>query len=92
MIESHSKQPPSRCEQLLLFWVAALGVVASELVENQEWFALHFQAFARQLEIYTWDDFMPINERYLLLQYLQPANRTKLTWLLQRAAYAKVGD
>ncbi|KAI1611496.1 hypothetical protein EDD36DRAFT_497367 [Exophiala viscosa] len=92
IIESHSEQSPSRCEQLLVFWMAALGAVASELVENQEWFALHFQAFARQLEIYTWEDFMPINERFLLLEYLQPANCTKLTWLLQRAAYAKVGD
>ncbi|KAI1623649.1 hypothetical protein EDD37DRAFT_609861 [Exophiala viscosa] len=81
--ESHSEQSPSRCEQLLVFWMAALGAVASELVENQEWFALHFQAFARQLEIYTWEDFMPINERFLLLEYLQPANCTKLTWLLQ---------
>ncbi|KAK4941162.1 hypothetical protein LTR10_018835 [Elasticomyces elasticus] len=92
ILGSHGKQCPPRCEKILLFWVAALGAVASELVENQEWFALHFQAFARQLEIYTWEEFMPITERFLLLEYLQPANCTKLTWLLQRAAYAEVGD
>lgn len=26
-----------------------------------------------------------------MLEYLQPANSTKLTWLLQRAAYAEAG-
>lgn len=64
ILEMHSEQPPSLSEHVLLFWISALGAVASELIENQEWFAVHFQALARQLEIYTWEDFMPINERY----------------------------
>ena len=34
-----------------MFWVAGLGAVASELVENQEWFAVHFKTYAKKLEL-----------------------------------------
>lgn len=84
--------PVSDEECALLFWVAGLGAVASELAENQEWFALQFQRVARKLGIFTWINFEPINQGYLSLQQLQPPNLTKLTWLLQRANFAKVPE
>ncbi|RVX69911.1 hypothetical protein B0A52_05746 [Exophiala mesophila] len=84
--------PASHEECALLFWVAGLGAVASELAENQEWFALQFQRVARKLGIFTWANFEPINQGYLSLEKLQPPNLTKLTWLLQRACFAKVSE
>ncbi|KAJ9641745.1 hypothetical protein H2204_002807 [Knufia peltigerae] len=92
ILQNHLKQAPSEKEQVLLFWVAAVGAVVSELVENQEWFGVKFQSTARKLNIFTWRDFVPVNERFLLLQYLQPGNLSKLSWLLQRAVYAETRD
>ncbi|KEF60274.1 uncharacterized protein A1O9_05124 [Exophiala aquamarina CBS 119918] len=83
---------PSPEKELLLFWVAGLGTVASELVENQEWFAFQFQRYARKLTVYSWDDFGEINDAYLLLDRLQQSNHTKLSWLLQRAIYAESSE
>jgi hypothetical protein len=82
----------SKDESILLFWISALGAVASELTENQEWFAIQFQAFAKRLGVFSWQSFAPINESFLLLEHLQPANLCKLTWLLQRAVYADAPD
>ena len=84
--------PATKDEDLLVFWVAGLGAVASELIENQEWFAVQFQHYARKMAIYTWMEFSEINEAYLLIDKLQPANHTKLSWLLQRAVYADSPD
>ena len=81
-----------RDEDLLLFWVAGLGAVASELAVNQEWFAVQFQRYGRKLTIYSWDDFVEVNDAYLLLDRLQQSNHTKLSWLLQRAIYAESSE
>lgn len=89
IISSLREQPASNNERLLLFWVAGLGAVASELVENQEWFAVQFQWFANELEIHSWEAFTPVHERFLFLDHLKAGSLSKLTWLLQRAVYAK---
>jgi len=78
--------------QLLLFWVAALGAVASEVVADQEWFAVQFQRLAKKLGIFTWYAFQSIQERFLILDVLKPGGEIKLRWLLQRAVHAEVGD
>lgn len=92
LISHFEAVPASKDETLLLFWVAGLGAVASELIENQEWFAVQFQRYARKLSMYSWDDFVEINDAYLLLDRLQQPNHTKLSWLLQRAIYAESSD
>jgi hypothetical protein len=92
LINHYETALASKEENLLLFWVAGLGAVASELVENQEWFAVQFQRYARKLAMYSWDDFVEINDAYLLLDRLQQPNHTKLSWLLQRAIYAESPD
>lgn len=92
LINYYESVPASKEEELLLFWVAGLGAVASELVENQEWFAVQFQRYARKLTVYSWDDFVEVNDAYLLLDRLQQSNHTKLSWLLQRAIYAESSE
>ncbi|EXJ61404.1 uncharacterized protein A1O5_11719 [Cladophialophora psammophila CBS 110553] len=92
IISSLHEHPASLKEETMLFWIAGLGAVASELVENQEWFAVQFQRLAKKLGIFAWEDFVPIQERFLLLDYLKPGSLTKLTWLLQRAVHADLGD
>ncbi|KAK5048262.1 hypothetical protein LTR84_005932 [Exophiala bonariae] len=92
IIDHCDTAPTSREDDLLLFWVAGLGAVASELVENQEWFAVQFQRYARKLAVYSWDDFIEVNDAFLLLDRLQQHNLTKLSWLLQRAIYAESSD
>ncbi|KIW95895.1 uncharacterized protein Z519_02960 [Cladophialophora bantiana CBS 173.52] len=92
IISSLHEHPASLKEETMLFWIAGLGAVASELVENQEWFAVQFQRLAKKLGIFAWEDFVPIQERFLLLNYLKPGSLTKLTWLLQRAVHADLGD
>jgi hypothetical protein len=79
-------------EILFLFWVAALGAVSSEVGEIQEWFAVQFQRLAKQLGIFSWGDFVPVQERFLMLDPLRAGNLTKLAWLLQRAVHADVGS
>jgi hypothetical protein len=79
-------------EQLLLFWIAGLGAVTSEVVENQEWFAVQFQRHAKKLGVFSWADFVPIQERFLMLDTLKAGNLTNLMWLLQRAVHADVGS
>lgn len=86
---SHDAAPTRREDDLLLLWVAGLGAMVSEVLENQEWFASHFQRYARKLAINSWDDFIEVNDAFLLLDRLQQPNLTKLTWLLQRAMYAE---
>ncbi|KAH0843885.1 hypothetical protein FOPE_08735 [Fonsecaea pedrosoi] len=92
IISSLQEHPASVKEQAMLLWVAGLGAVASELVDNQEWFAVHFQRLAKTLGIFSWEDFRPIQERFLLLDHLKPGSVVKLTWLLQRAVHADLGD
>ena len=76
--------------QLMLFWVAGLGAVVCEVSDNQEWFAVQFQRFAKKLEVFSWEGFAPIQEMFLMLDTLKPGGRTHLTWLLQRAIHADV--
>jgi hypothetical protein len=78
-------------EQTLLFWIAALGAVASELVTNQEWFSVEAQQLAKRLNCFTWEAFVPIQEKFFMLDPLRTANETKLMWLLQRAVHANGG-
>lgn len=92
LIDCHDAAPTKREDDLLLLWVAGLGAMVSELIENQEWFAIHFQRYARKLAINSWDDFIEVNDAFLLLDRLQPPNLTKLSWLLQRAMYAESSD
>lgn len=92
LIDQYENAPTSREDDLLLFWIAGLGAIASELVENQEWFAIQFQRYARKLAVYSWDDFIEVNDAFLLLDRLQQPNLTKLSWLLQRAIYAESSD
>ncbi|KIX95709.1 uncharacterized protein Z520_08416 [Fonsecaea multimorphosa CBS 102226] len=92
IVSNLHEHPASLQEQMMLLWVAGLGAVASELVHNQEWFAVHFQRLAKKLGIFSWEDFMPIQERFLLLDHLKAGSLTKLTWLLQRAVHADLGD
>ncbi|OAP56065.1 hypothetical protein AYL99_09244 [Fonsecaea erecta] len=87
IISSRHEHPASLKEQTMLLWVAGLGAVASELVDNQEWFAVQFQRLAKKLGISSWEDFMPIQERFLLLEHLKAGNLVKLEWLLQRAVH-----
>lgn len=77
-------------DQYLLLWVSGLGAVTSEGSENQEWFSVQFQRLAKMLGVFSWDDFVPIQERFLMLDTLKPGNLTYLTWLLQRAVQADV--
>ncbi|KIW73391.1 hypothetical protein PV04_01517 [Phialophora macrospora] len=79
-------------EQLLLFWIAGLGAVTSGVVENQEWFAVQFQRHAKKLGVFSWTDFVSIQERFLMLDTLKAGNLTDLMWLLQRAVHADVGS
>jgi hypothetical protein len=78
-------------ERTLLFWIAALGAVASELVTNQEWFSVEAQKLAKKLTYFTWEAFAPVQEKFLMLDPLRIANKTKLTWILQRAVHADNG-
>ncbi|KIW24401.1 uncharacterized protein PV07_10119 [Cladophialophora immunda] len=91
-ISNLPEHPASLEEETMLLWVAGLGAVASELVDNQEWFAVQFQRLAKKLGVFSWEDFTPIQERFLLLDHLKPGSLIKLTWLLQRAIHADLGD
>ena len=77
-------------EQLLLFWVAGLGAITSEVDENHEWFTVQFQRLAKGLGVLSWDQFASVQERFLMLDTLKLGNVTKLRWLLQQAVHADV--
>ncbi|KAJ9607263.1 hypothetical protein H2200_008336 [Cladophialophora chaetospira] len=91
LLTNRKENSTETSEQLALFWIAGLGAIASEMDENQEWFAVQFQRMAKRLGVFSWDAFMPVQERFLMLDTLKLGNLTRLTWLLQRAVHADVG-